>query len=50
MKKITIKKDGTQYYRVFEGRKRIGSFLNLSSAEEYKLTVENIRLSQLVKK
>jgi hypothetical protein len=35
MKKFTIKKDG-QYYRVFLGRKKIGSFLLLSQAEAYK--------------
>jgi hypothetical protein len=31
---VTIKKDGS-FYRVYEGRKRIGSFLLLSQAEDY---------------
>jgi hypothetical protein len=34
MKKISVKKDGN-YYRVFEGRKRIGSFLIRLEAEKY---------------
>jgi len=30
-----ICKDGTSYYRVLKGRKRIGSFLFLSDAQKY---------------
>ena len=33
--RFSIKKDGTQYYRVFRGRKRIGSFLLLPQADAY---------------
>ncbi len=33
--KYTIKRDGTSYYRVYDGRKRIGSFLLQSQAENY---------------
>jgi hypothetical protein len=42
MKKITIKKDGSQYYRVFLGKKRIGSFLLSHQAEEYKQLREGL--------
>lgn len=31
----SIRKDGTQYYRVMKGRKRIASFLLFSQAELY---------------
>ncbi|MGG1263818.1 hypothetical protein [Brevibacillus laterosporus] len=30
-----VAKDGTSYYRVFRGRKRIGSFLQLEDASKY---------------
>lgn len=33
--KYSIKKDGTTFYRVMEGRKRIGSFLLLQAAKDY---------------
>lgn len=39
---LKIVKDGTSYYRVMEGRKRIGSFLNLSDAEKYMEKRKNI--------
>ncbi|MFC0416764.1 hypothetical protein ACFFHH_15075 [Cytobacillus solani] len=32
---FSIQKDGSSFYRVFNGRKRIGSFLLLSDAEKY---------------
>lgn len=33
--KFKIEKDGTSYYRVYQGRKRIGSFLFLSEGMDY---------------
>lgn len=32
---FSIRKDGSSYYRVYRKRTRIGSFLNLSRADEY---------------
>lgn len=33
--KCKVIKDGTSYYRVMQGRKRVGSFLMLSEAIKY---------------
>jgi hypothetical protein len=42
--KFKIEKDGTSYYRVYEGRKRIGSFLFLSEGKNYIELKKNLEL------